>query len=178
MQKNVSNRDSISKDVVRSLLKLCQSDRECECIRYTVYKASGLSATLVRKRYGFGQMNERSKAVDNALQHAKYIRESIDELAKSKDQSMFGLTCDDGDSDFSNESADDEVMTDADQPFNIVEYDTPRLVEVARNSIFNFFEIVERIRGCTLSQTVLLEILKGELTEKEYDQLQISYEAF
>ena len=27
-----------------------------------MYKASGLSATQVRKRYGFGQMNERSKA--------------------------------------------------------------------------------------------------------------------
>ena len=40
-------------------------------------------------------------------------------------------------------------------------------------------KIVERIRGSPpLSHAELLEILKYELTEKEYDQLQISYKAF
>ena len=83
-----SNSDPISKDVVKSLLSLCQSDRERECLRFTVFKASGLSATQVHKRYGFQSMNERSKVVEDTLQHAKYIRESIDGLAKSRDLSM------------------------------------------------------------------------------------------
>ena len=59
MQKNSSSKgDPISKDVVKSLLSLCQSDRERECLRYTVYKASGLSATQTRKRYGFESRND------------------------------------------------------------------------------------------------------------------------
>ena len=103
MHKNSSsNSDPISKDVVKSLLGLCQSDRERECLRYTVLKASELSATQVCKRYGFQSMNERSKVVDDTLQHAKYIRESINELAKSRDHSMLkalGIPSDAVDSD-------------------------------------------------------------------------------
>ena len=103
-----------------------------------MYKACGLSATQVREQYGFGQMHERSKVVENALQHAKYIRESIDELATSRDQSMLkalGLTRDDVGSDFSpDDSTDQEVMTDTDQPLDVVEYDTHKLVKVAKNS--------------------------------------------
>ena len=62
IQKNSSsNNDPLSKDVVESLVSLCQSDCERECLRYTVFKASRLSATQVCRRYGFQSMNERSK---------------------------------------------------------------------------------------------------------------------
>ena len=112
MQKNTSsNSNQISKDVVKSL-NLCQSDRERECLRYTVFKASGLSATQVCERYGFQSMNKRSKVVEDALHHAKYIRDSIDELAESRDNSMLkalGLPSDTVDSDSSDDqSTDDE----------------------------------------------------------------------
>ena len=187
MQKNsCSNSEPISKDVVKSLLGLCQSDRERECLRYSVFKASGLSATQVRKRYGFQSMNNRSKLVDNALQHAKYIRESIDELAKSKDDSMLkalGIPSNAIDSDSSaDESTDDEQsvddFTESDQPIESVQYDSPTLVEITKSSLFNFFEISERLDKCPLSHSSLLELLKPELTQEEYRQLQISYEAF
>lgn len=116
MQKNTSsNSNQISKDVVKSLLSLCQSDRER--LRYTVFKASGLSATQIRKRYGFQSMNKRSKVVEDALHHAKYIRECIDELAESRDNSMLkalGLPSDTVDSD----SSDDQSTDDERDRFN------------------------------------------------------------
>lgn len=68
---------NLSKDVVKLLLGMCQSDREHECIRYSVFKASGLSQTQVRKLYGFERMNCRSTGVENVLKHTEYIRQSI-----------------------------------------------------------------------------------------------------
>ena len=187
MQKNSSsNSDPISKDVVKSLLSLCQSDRERECLRFTVFKASGLSATQICKRYGFESMTERSKVVEDTLQHAKYIRESIDELAKSKDHSMLkalGVPSDAIDSDSStDQSTDDEQgaddLSESDRQIEFVQYDLPTLVEITRNSLFNFFEIAEQLNKCPLSYSGVLDLLKPELTQEEYNQLQISYEAF
>ena len=181
-----SNSDPISKDVVKSLLSLCQSDRERECLRFTVFKASGLSATQVRKRYGFQSMNERSKVVEDTLQHAKYIRESIDGLAKSRDLSMLkslGISSDAVDSDSStDESTDDEQnlddLAESDQRNESVQYDSSTLVEITRSSLFNFFEMAERLDKCPFPHSTLLELVKPELTQEEYSQLQISYEAF
>ena len=187
MQKNSSsNSNPISKDVVKSLLSLCQSDRKHECLRFTVFKASGLSATQIRKQCGFESMTERSKVVEDTLQHAKYIRESIDKFAKSKDHSMLkalGVPSDAVDSDSStDQSTDDEQSADdlseSDQQMESVQYDLPTLVEIARNSLFNFFEIAEQLNKCLLSHSRVLELLKPELTQEEYNQLQISYEAF
>ena len=57
-------------------------------------------------------MNKISKVVEDALHHAKYVRDSIDELAESRDNSMLkalGLPSDTVDSDSSDDqSTDDE----------------------------------------------------------------------
>ena len=92
-----------------------------------------------------------------------------------------GIRSDDVDSDSSSDqSTDDENdLTEPDeQQFELVEYDTPKLVEIARNSLFNFIEIIEHLQRCPLSHSALLELLNCELSKEEYDQLQISYEAF
>lgn len=184
MQKNNFTKcDPISKEVVKSLLS--QSDRERECLRYTVFKASGLSATQMRKQYGFESMNERSKVVDTALQHAKYIRESIEVLAKSKDRSVLkvlAIASDESDS-ITDESTDDDDQDatgdqEPQQQFEAVQHDVAKLVEIVRSSLFNYFEIVERLPGCPLSNSSLLELVKPELPREENDQLLISYEAF
>ena len=43
----------MTKDHLGQLLALAQSDRERECIKYAVFKTSGLSASAARKFYGF-----------------------------------------------------------------------------------------------------------------------------
>ena len=52
---------TIDKTEVKAILKLAQSDRERELIRYSVFKASGLSTTAARKTFGFEKMRERSR---------------------------------------------------------------------------------------------------------------------
>ena len=44
---------SMSKDHLKEVLSLAQNVRERECIKYVVYKSSGLSPTAARKFYGF-----------------------------------------------------------------------------------------------------------------------------
>lgn len=46
----------ISKAEVKSLLGVAQSDRERKLIRYSIFKASGLSYTAARKAFGFQDM--------------------------------------------------------------------------------------------------------------------------
>ena len=96
----------LDKVTVKSLLGLCQSDRERECVRYTVFKASGASATQACKQFGYENMLERARRIETCIDHANYIHSSIDQLAKSKEKSLLmslGLQPDTSD----NSSADD-----------------------------------------------------------------------
>ena len=141
----------------------------------------------MRKQYGFESMNERSKVVDSAVQHAKYIRESIEELAKSKDRSVLkalAIANDESDSstdestdDDNQDAGDDQEESHQQSDIEVVQNNVPKLVEIVRSSFFNYFEIVERLRNCTPSNS-LLELVKPELTQEENDQLLISHEAF
>ena len=84
MQKGVS----LEKSIVKMLLSISQSDREHECLRYAVYKASGMTATMVRRTYGFENMQARSLSVESALLEIKQLREAIDDLASTKEESV------------------------------------------------------------------------------------------
>lgn len=49
----------VSKAEVRSLLEINQCNRECELVRYSIFKTSGLSYTAARKMCGFEDMRNR-----------------------------------------------------------------------------------------------------------------------
>ena len=76
------------KQCVRALIISAQSDRERECIRYAVFKASGLSSTSVRQKYGFDNMTERAARVEEAMCEAQKIRETFDEIANIQDKAL------------------------------------------------------------------------------------------
>lgn len=85
---------SISKQELSSLLRLAQSDREHESIRYTVYKASGVSVTQARKHFGFENMSEHGRKVEKALSSAQAIRECVESLSNTQEQAIlksFGI---------------------------------------------------------------------------------------
>ena len=74
------------------LLGLVQSDRERECIKYAVYKSSGISATKARCPYG---MNRHAVRVEQAISEVQQINEMVDEIANMKDKAAlatFGIT--------------------------------------------------------------------------------------
>ena len=58
----------IDKNCVKVLLALARSDRERECLRYAVFKASGVSQTEARRMFGFETMSKRSAKVEQVLQ--------------------------------------------------------------------------------------------------------------
>ncbi len=51
----------ITKVEIKSILQLACSDRERELIRFSAFKASGMSYTAARKAFGFTGMKEREK---------------------------------------------------------------------------------------------------------------------
>ena len=68
------------------LLRLAQSDRERECIKYAVCKTSGISATGARRLYGFENMDEHSSRVEQAIAEVQQIYEVIEDIASIRDK--------------------------------------------------------------------------------------------
>lgn len=100
----------LEKDCVKMLLSLAESDRERECIRYTIFKASGMSATRARRHYGFEQMAECSAQVEKAMVEVQQIRETVEDIAKIQNRALlssFGISIESSDS--SDESEPDDV---------------------------------------------------------------------
>ena len=77
------NTKKIDKSSVKDLLAFATSDREREIIRYTVYTASGFTATQDRRMYGFENMDKRADKVQKALDETCEIKEAINDIAKT-----------------------------------------------------------------------------------------------
>ena len=67
---------------------LAHSDREQKTLRYAIFKASGVSQTEARRRYGFEGMNERAANVEKAIADVEEIREAIEGLARIQDKAL------------------------------------------------------------------------------------------
>ena len=182
----------VSKEVVKELLGLCQSDRERECMRYAAFRFSGLSETQMRKQYGFEAMTKRSKKVNDAIEHAKYICRAIDEIACTRSESLckaLGVPsfCDQPSSSESDESTDDECVGESLQDYenscfksekSNPQFTTSDLVDIVKASLFNYFEVIDRLQGSQISYVSLVELVEPHLTSQEMEQLKISFEAF
>ena len=176
----------MDKPLIQSLLGLCQSERERECVWYTVFKASGLSATQARKQFGFESMSQRTKKVEDVITHVEYIRTAIDKLAVTKEKAVLrnlGLSCSDEES-RDNDGENSESCEEEGQSMTMCEELTPQeLTTLVQDSQLNWFEIAERLenthgRQCPhiKQSSQLIDLL--EISMKEKEQLRISYEAF
>lgn len=52
---------------MKMLLSNAKSDRERMCLKYAIYKSSGLSSTAARRMYGFEHMSVRAEEVEEKL---------------------------------------------------------------------------------------------------------------
>ena len=84
--KTSKNPRMLEKDCVKILLRLAQSDRERECIKYAVCKTSGISATGARCLYGFENMDEGSSRVEQAIAEVQQIYEVVEDIASIRDK--------------------------------------------------------------------------------------------
>ena len=71
-----------------NIKQITQSDRERECIRYTVYKHSGATPTEARRLFGFGSMKTRAAHVETCIKEAQEIHEAVDDMARIQDRAL------------------------------------------------------------------------------------------
>lgn len=176
---------SISKEELKHLLKLAGSDRERECIRYTAWRASGLSQTAARKQLGLENVKNRADNVQAALKEAQAIRESVETMARIQEKAVlqtFGVTVSDSscssteseiDSEFENETSAESTTSK--------EATRQELVTLLRCSSFNWFEMDFQLQEHKIDQAMVetkVDELLQELTPEESKLVVQSREAF
>ena len=142
--KQASSSPALTKNELKQLLTLAQSNRERELVRYTAFKASGLTVTGAKRHYGLENMTERSAQIEVCVREAKYIRESIEELAQIQAQAVLrsgGCIGSSSDS----ERSDNEVDNDGGMDCISNEIPPAELEEILVSSCFNWFAVVETV---------------------------------
>ena len=185
-----TNKVALSKEKLRDLLQLACSDRERECIRYTAWKASGLSASAGRKHFGLDNMSTRANHVEHCIQEVKAIRESVERVCHLQEQSVLdsmGVDVEDwssvGISDDSGASLSSESDLATEEPICVVLPDDVQLLDILQQSGFNWFEFVSRIEDSFghIEHAILEEkynVLSNCLTQEKRNLVAQSHDAF
>ncbi len=162
-----SKKLAMTKQQLKNILSIAQSDREKECIRYTALVTSGLSATGARRHFGFEGNTERVRRVENAIEEAKEICSAIDSIAKLQEKAtlaQFGIEVSD-DSDSSSSDTDDNDMSLSGNTEGLRRpsaFQEEQMVHVLRAAQFNWFELVSTAEEMGIDPSCL---------ESMYDQL-------
>ena len=114
VQSNRHNKEAmVSRDEMKSLLNLAESESEKERLKYLVVRSSGMSAEKAQKIYGFHNVHKRAESVQAAYEEADAIKETILKIASVKDKALLDtLGVSDADSVSEDEISDSEVDTD------------------------------------------------------------------
>ena len=70
-----------TKQDMNNLLSFVHCTREHGCLQYTVYKATGMTPSQARKKFGFERMGQRAQEVERCIEEAEQIKRSCEELA-------------------------------------------------------------------------------------------------
>lgn len=175
---------SLEKSMVKALLSIAQSDHERNCIRYAIYKASGMSQTAIQHKYGFEQMQQHAASVEEVILEIQNFRESINDLANIEEKALL-LQCGVVFSESSSSS-------DSEEDFSVQECNMLSMAKVPLNtnpaylkppmvsSKYNFFDMAEETGIDTESDIDLLyeALLKVSKDPNEVQLLQESYMAY
>ena len=88
VQKASSKHSSITKESLREILSLAQSDRERELIRYTAFVSGQYSQTSARNHLGLDDMKCQTAEIERCTKEVKEIRDGIDEMAMLEIRSL------------------------------------------------------------------------------------------
>ena len=184
-----SKKVAMSKDMLRDLLRLARSDHERECIRYTAWKASGMSASAGRKHFGFENMSDRAKQVECCIE-VRNIRESVESICHLQEESLLtsiGIVLEDWSSDEMSDDSGTSLNSESDgavdEPISVVLPDDAKLHDMLQESGFNWFEFVSIIEDSfgQIEHTFLekkYEALSSHLAPKEKELAAHSHNAF
>ena len=170
--KSIGSPDLIKKEQVKDLLRLAESGRERELLRYAIYKSSGLTPSMAKRHFGFEKMNERSTKVEKCMEEAKAIHVACDEMVKVKLKAL--RMSGELELESSSSSGGEIKLT----PEEVSEFTV-----AIREAQFNWFEFAERIEQ---DDTVFLDALFKQLcslspspfSAEQLSQIKVSYEAY
>ena len=143
---------SDSKEELKKVLALAKSDRERECLRYAVYRASGLASTAACRYFGFKDMKDRAKHVEDCLRDAQILCEAVEDLSHTQEKAVLrtlGIEVVNSSSD-SEAEADSTDESDSEVRFeeSLTQFQIPAVPQLVQ-SHFNWFEILDNINdGC------------------------------
>ena len=151
LSKNIeqlSRKQGITKEELKQLLRITQSERERECIRYAIYKTSGATPTEARRLFGFENMRARASHVDTCIKEMQEIYEAVESLAHIQEQALQDTL---GFESNSSESSDEEMdftfsssqFGSSSSPIDVP--DDASLAAILCDSHYNWFEFVEKV---------------------------------
>lgn len=183
-------KSGISRNELKQLLSIAQSERERECVKYAVYKASSITPSQARRQFGLENMKMRALHVEECIQKAQEIREAVEELAADQDKAMldaFGACGTElgilEHEDFSSEGSDIDASDMIEQSTSALP-DDACLIDLLRSSEFNWFNFVDRVENSDsdmdggLLNEFFLRLPKMELTETSLHKTVQSHRAF
>ena len=142
-----------------------------------------MSATQARKSFGFERMVSRSEKVEQAIEHAIYIRSSVEKLSKIKEKAVqrnLGIDFDDDSS--SDESVEDEPF---EEPSTLPlltqeELNVEEMTKLVKDSLFKIDERLQKMYSSDNSQLEKLSqtVETLQITTRKKEVLSISLEAY
>lgn len=79
----------MTKTELKQLLVIATTEKERECIRYAVYKASNLTPTQAKLHFGLDSMKSRALKVQECIDEVKEIDEAYSDLAHTQELALF-----------------------------------------------------------------------------------------
>ena len=131
---------SISKSELNAVMTLAQSDQERQLIQYLVFKASGMTYTGARKRFGFQNIKGTERCVFNAIEGVRGICEAIFHIADSALLSSMGIEV----------PHDTESESESDSSSEVDTTDLPceeELLKVLEATKYNWFEVLQHVES-------------------------------
>ena len=86
--KKQTNNKGLTKEDMKKLLNLAESESERKRLKYAVVKSSGISSTKAKAVYGFDDMTSKINDVEKAMEEACAIRQAIEDIANTKEKSI------------------------------------------------------------------------------------------
>ena len=161
----------MNKSDLKHLLSIVKGEKERECVRYAVYKCSGLTQTQARNHFGLENMEARAFTVESCIKEAKEITNELDDIVSDQCQALldcYGLTSIDeqellmGDSDESD--YDDDFVDNEELSSSIPQVEsTPNddmLMKTLVDCDYNWFEFVEQLERQHCPLDILAEVLE------------------
>jgi hypothetical protein len=84
--KKQTNNKGLTKEDMKKLLNLAESESERKRLKYAVVKSSGISSTKAKAVYGFDDMTSKINDVEKAMEEACAIRQAIEDIAITKEK--------------------------------------------------------------------------------------------